>query len=577
MGISMYLGYSQSQASSTKATLSRQIEGYTALQKALNDFVHNSGDLSGHAYDSAKAYTSTVLIPLTRACILLNEAIAQATADLPSRYVAEVDSTSLHEDQLVDLIAKADQTIVRYRKLWNLEYASDRPNYSLLNSLDRQIDIQQELKRKLQEKLDKLRAFHASSPQIFSAIDGLAQAVNQGMRQAKTSWNSGTQTFDIPSRGNLGWTKAINQQWLDRKVSKTSFKEQVDSLTLAELEKKYNDVLNASNAYVGAGYDGRYAGLKVSPEEADYIRSRYVLLKAQGQMSLYHKEMFDNLRDKDKNEIDKLDIFELTDKYPYLILPRGSSFEFGSDADYAKKNYLYYRFEELMAKQVIDWRDPQFMEKLNAHINETGINPITGKPATEAEITTAKLYTPIKISSNILGVISLLAGPKVVTKYQNWKNGEIGHLKIIKGKVEGKIPLKEYEMYRKKSIHNKDSDTLTLGKYRPTILEDGTQDWTTPGPDSYIVQAGDTTYFDLGDDWNTLTKKYNLDDQGKQMFELFNKPALDDAVLGQKEIRFSHNPLDYSDSALNWEWDYLQDKYDYKELYKIGDYWYAIK
>ncbi|WP_155970674.1 T7SS effector LXG polymorphic toxin [Streptococcus ruminantium] len=431
MGISMYLGYSQSQASSTKATLSRQIEGYTALQKALNDFVHNSGDLSGHAYDSAKAYTSTVLIPLTRACILLNEAIAQATADLPSRYVAEVDSTSLHEDQLVDLIAKADQTIVRYRKLWNLEYASDRPNYSLLNSLDRQIDIQQELKRKLQEKLDKLRAFHASSPQIFSAIDGLAQAVNQGMRQAKTSWNSGTQTFDIPSRGNLGWTKAINQQWLDRKVSKTSFKEQVDSLTLAELEKKYNDVLNASNAYVGAGYDGRYAGLKVSPEEADYIRSRYVLLKAQGQMSLYHKEMFDNLRDKDKDEIDKLDIFELTDKYPYLILPRGSSFEFGSDADYAKKNYLYYRFEELMAKQVIDWRDPQFMEKLNAHINETGINPITGKPATEAEITTAKLYTPVKLSSNILGVISLLAGPKVVGKYysnsSNYQLSDIGY------------------------------------------------------------------------------------------------------------------------------------------------------
>ncbi|MGT2867215.1 hypothetical protein ACVRZH_10140, partial [Streptococcus fryi] len=91
--------------------------------------------------------------------------------------MAEVDSTSLHEDQLVDLIAKAEQTIIRYRKLWNLEYASDRPNNSLLNSLDRQIDIQQELKRKLQEKLDKLRAFHASSPKIFSAIDSLAQAV----------------------------------------------------------------------------------------------------------------------------------------------------------------------------------------------------------------------------------------------------------------------------------------------------------------------------------------------------------------------------------------------------------------
>ncbi|MGT2865688.1 T7SS effector LXG polymorphic toxin, partial [Streptococcus fryi] len=261
MGISMFLENSQHQASSTTATLNRQIEGYMSLQKALNDFVYNSSDLSGHAYDSAKAYASTVLMPLTRACILLNEAIAQATADLPSRYVAEVDSTSLHEDQLVDLIAKAEQTIIRYRKLWNLEYASDRPNYSLLNSLDRQIDIQQELKRKLQEKLDKLRAFHASSPKIFSAIDSLAQAVNQGMRQAKMSWNSDTQSFDIPSRSDLGWTKTINQQWLDRKVSKMSFKEQIDSLTLAELEKQYGDVIRATadTVYIGSGYDGRYA------------------------------------------------------------------------------------------------------------------------------------------------------------------------------------------------------------------------------------------------------------------------------------------------------------------------------
>ncbi|MGT2867058.1 hypothetical protein ACVRZH_09260, partial [Streptococcus fryi] len=68
---------------------------------------------------------------------------------------------------------------------------------------------------------------------------------------------------------------------------------------------------------------------------------------------------------------------------------------------------------------------------LNAHINETGINPLTGKPATEAEITTAKLYTPVKLSSNILGVISLLAGPKVVGKYysnsSNYQLSDIGY------------------------------------------------------------------------------------------------------------------------------------------------------
>lgn len=232
MGLSMYLNQSQEQARQTALTLQRQINGYLSLQKALSEFAYTSDGLSGHAYDSAKAYVSTILIPLTRACILLNEAIAQATADFPNRYVAEVDSTSLHEDQLVDLIAKTDQAIIRYRKLWNLEYASDQPSYSLLNSLDRQIDIQQELKRKLQDKLDKLRAFHWSSPQIFSAINGLAQAVNQGMRQAKTSWNSGTQTFEIPHQSEMDWVIFVSDRWKESMLSKKA--EQINKYDIVE-------------------------------------------------------------------------------------------------------------------------------------------------------------------------------------------------------------------------------------------------------------------------------------------------------------------------------------------------------
>jgi len=141
------------------------------------------------------------------------------------------------------------------------------------------------------------------------------------------------------------------------------------------------------------------------------------------------------------------------------------------------------------------------------------------------------------------------------------------------------MPLEEYEMYRTKSVINPDSDTMTLGKYEPTIRPDGTQDWSTPGPNSYISKAGDTTYFSLGDDWDKLTKAYNLDSRGEQMFEAFNKPALDDAVAQGKTIRFSHNPKleEYKKSALRWEWDYLQEQHGYKGLKPKGGYWYGIK
>ena len=141
------------------------------------------------------------------------------------------------------------------------------------------------------------------------------------------------------------------------------------------------------------------------------------------------------------------------------------------------------------------------------------------------------------------------------------------------------MPLEEYEMYRTKSVINPDSDTMTLGKYEPTIRPDGTQDWSTPGPNSYISKAGDTTYFSLGDDWNKLTEVYHLDSRGEQMFEAFNKPALDDAVAQGKTIRFSHDPRlkIYEKSALRWEWDYLRAQHGYKDIDFIGGYWYADK
>ena len=153
----------------------------------------------------------------------------------------------------------------------------------------------------------------------------------------------------------------------------------------------------------------------------------------------------------------------------------------------------------------------------------------------------------------------------------------INGLNIIDGKVDGKIPLAEYEKYLVDSVHNIDSDTMTLGKYEPTIRVDGTKDFSVPGPGAYTIKAGDTTYFSLGTEWDKITDTYSLDAAGQNMFDYFNKPALDDAVSAGKEIRFSHNPEAYGECALKWEWDYLQEKHGYFALEKKGDFWYATK
>ena len=136
-----------------------------------------------------------------------------------------------------------------------------------------------------------------------------------------------------------------------------------------------------------------------------------------------------------------------------------------------------------------------------------------------------------------------------------------------------------YTDYRKMSIKNPESDTMTLGKYEPTIRPDGTKDYRNPGSGSYnvLADADGSSYFDMGKFWNEIQEGHHL--SSEQMFDAFNKQALDDAVAQGKTIRFSHNPTleEYKNSALRWEWDYLQEQHGYKGLKPKGGYWYGIK
>lgn len=113
----------------------------------------------------------------------------------------------------------------------------------------------------------------------------------------------------------------------------------------------------------------------------------------------------------------------------------------------------------------------------------------------------------------------------------------------IDGKVDGKIPIEEYKRIRETSIHNPESDSMTLGKYFDGTIESG----------SYVAKAEATgdTYFSLGTKWEELESAYGLTD--KDMFNLFNKTALDDAVAQGKTIRFSQNPMEWNGVELHWE------------------------
>ncbi|EHI74147.1 Uncharacterised protein [Streptococcus criceti] len=62
--------------------------------------------------------------------------------------------------------------------------------HSLISGLE-------ESKQKLEEKLEKLLAFHASSPALFSDIEALDAAIKAGSAQVQNAWDSGQGKFRL--------------------------------------------------------------------------------------------------------------------------------------------------------------------------------------------------------------------------------------------------------------------------------------------------------------------------------------------------------------------------------------------
>lgn len=75
-----------------------------------------------------------------------------------------------------------------------------------LNVLD---GIVKAARNKLQEKLNKLRAFNATSPSIFWEIDVLAQAIQIAVNQINVAWDPNTGMYSIPK--DLSWSDLVNE------------------------------------------------------------------------------------------------------------------------------------------------------------------------------------------------------------------------------------------------------------------------------------------------------------------------------------------------------------------------------
>ena len=226
MGIDMYLEQSQLQSSSVATMCQSQVKSYQDLQSAIQKFSEDTESLKGDAYDSARSFFASVLLPLSKGGQLYVETFSQAIKKLPEDYQTMVDSKSWREDDLLDKIRQEEQMIAYLdevnQSLSSLTMDSEekgrlrRSNVELMRGHHAN-------KRVYETILKDLRAYDSYSGGLFDELDSIDVQLSRGLAQIETSWDAKTGVFKVPS--DLTWANYLTA-YSDTKDLKLSRQEE---------------------------------------------------------------------------------------------------------------------------------------------------------------------------------------------------------------------------------------------------------------------------------------------------------------------------------------------------------------
>ena len=210
MGIDMYLEQSQLQSSSVATMCQSQVEAYQDLQSAIQKFSEDTESLKGDAYNSARSFFASVLLPLSKGGQLYAETFSQAIKKLPEDYQSMVDSKSWREDDLLDKIRQEEQMIAYLdevnQSLSSLTMDSEekgrlrRSNVELMRGHHAN-------KRVYETILRDLRAYDSYSGGLFDDLDSIDVQLSRGLAQIETSWDAKQGVFKVPS--DLAWANYL--------------------------------------------------------------------------------------------------------------------------------------------------------------------------------------------------------------------------------------------------------------------------------------------------------------------------------------------------------------------------------
>lgn len=221
MGIDMYLEQSQLQSSSVAIMCQSQVEAYQDLQSAIQKFSEDTESLKGDAYNSARSFFASVLLPLSKGGQLYAETFSQAIKKLPEDYQTMVDSKSWREDDLLDKIRQEEQMIAYLYEV-NQSFSTLSLDSEKKGNNTELIRGHQANKRVYETILKDLRAYDSYSGGLFDDLDSIDVQLSRGLAQIETSWDAKTGVFKVPS--DLTWANYLSA-YSDTKDMKLSRQE----------------------------------------------------------------------------------------------------------------------------------------------------------------------------------------------------------------------------------------------------------------------------------------------------------------------------------------------------------------
>ena len=480
MSIDMYLESARSQATSLSSISAQCVQQNIELIKVLENFVAEE-ELKGHAYDSAKAHITSTVIPLIQGIVLYQESLAEECQKFVSQYTSDVDSKSWRQVDLEEKIREADQKISNLRQL--METKSDDKISAFLN-LSLSIAVLEGAKQKLQKILISLLTFNAVSPTIFLNSERYLLAVQNGFAQAAQSWDAASGTYLPPTNVvDLSWKQTISFGWQKRQAilnklknpNVETFEDKLSKMSNGEIAEKYGSIINAYTRFKSSGRgDAILAEWDI--EDLDLLLN-YNSKKKDDQSGLLPSELA-KVDPKFRKHIDSMDQEALEEAYPELktLISRAyvNPFKqfFQTETERANYDYLLDRYFLLDSQKMLSWRDPAFQIKYDYYIIEEGIDPFTGKPATQEEINRAKNIKKVRAFTDSLQLASTLYTSYV--GYNQYYNKPYTTFSDVFSKVKGKIPVfnrkieswnrnvSEFKMYNLDDLANlKHTENLT--------------------------------------------------------------------------------------------------------------------